>query len=113
MAPRKSWGLSCAPVVRWLIEKEPDLRNHIRAFAMGRVETDKLNFALSPTPDELLKSRLNRFYRPALPCVLFTLKMLKDPAGVEVICSDEDLEKLVKEHDDRRFKATLPVGLGY
>ncbi len=105
-----NYGLAAAPPVRWLISFDSGVHNAVRAFiaGMGREEID---VAGPPNDGDIALYMHKRAQTVPLPCVRLKMKMarhsLTDEAGVEVTCSDRDLEEI-----KRWYRCEMMKGIG-
>lgn len=92
-----NYGLAAAAPVRWLISFDSGVHDAVRAFlaGMGREEID---VAGPPTDADMALYMHKRAQTVPLPCVRLKMKMarhhLTSEPGVEVTCSDRDLEEI-------------------
>jgi hypothetical protein len=106
-----NYGLAAAPPVRWLISFDSGVHDAVRAFlaGMGREEID---VAGPPTDQDLKLYFDKRGQTVPLPCVRLRMKMarhhLTSEPGVEVTCSDRDLEEIKRWY---RCEAMKHMGL--
>ena len=108
-------GLACAPAIRWLIDNESDLKARIGDYLFERNNFHEIPFAMPAPAEEMLKHRKNRDkYKLMFPQIVLKLRRIKNgnEIGVEVTCSDSDLEQIVKmarETELRKAIAKAPA----
>lgn len=93
------FGLASHSAVRWLIGSEKQIYDRVIAFYMGHADTDVVEVAGPPTDADLeaVRKRGHNDTVP-LPVVRLIMKlgenMVTGEHGVEVKCSDADLEEI-------------------
>lgn len=102
MSKQTTFGLSAPPLVQWLLNTEPDVKNAVRAFIEGRGEA--VIPVAGPLRDEdVYRFRQNHFAPVALPTITLVMRMVKHHLtgadGVEVkTLHDSDLNELALWH---------------
>ncbi|MCC8945992.1 hypothetical protein H8A97_13005 [Bradyrhizobium sp. Arg62] len=91
-------GLSAAPAVRWLISSDSGVFDAVGSFIAGIAATDYVDVAGPPSQADISRFLRKLAQTVPLPCVRLRMRMVKnlttDEPGVEVTCSDRDLEEI-------------------
>lgn len=109
-----NYGLLAARPIHWLLAKEPDIKRQIEAFAADAAPA-MVDVAGPPSVEEMLAIRAMRKRDIRLPTIRLHLKKIRhhltgDP-GIEVKCSDADMDMIVKwarQAEARRALAANP-----
>ena len=113
MEVQRTGGLACSPVIRQLVDTEPQLREAIGDYLFERNDFHKIRFALPAPAEEMRKHRANRdSYKLMFPEIVLNLRRVKhhltNEIGVEVTCSDDDERQVLRmflETEERRIIA--------
>lgn len=94
----KHFGLLAAKPIHWLLAKEIDVKRAIEAFAADQ-GFPMVDIAGPPSAEEIIACRKNPRRRMHLPTIRLHLRKvnhhLTGEAGIEVKCSDGDMELIV------------------
>lgn len=105
-----NYGLAAAAPVRWLISFDSGVHDAVRAFIAG-IGREEIDVAGLPTDEDLKLYLDKRGQTVPLPCVRLRMKMarhhLTSEPGVEVTCSDRDLEEI-----KRWYRCAMLKGIG-
>lgn len=92
-----NYGLAAALPVRWLISFDSGVHDAVLAFVAG-MGNEEIDVAGPPGEGDMALYMLKRGQTVPLPCVRLRMKMarhhLTEEPGVEVTCSDRDLEEI-------------------
>jgi hypothetical protein len=92
-----NFGLAAPAPVRWLISFDSGVHDAVRSFIAG-IGREEIDVAGPPSEQDMALYMHKRAQTVPLPCVRLKLKMarhhLTDEPGVEVTCSDTDLEEI-------------------
>lgn len=106
-----NYGLAAAPPVRWLIGFDSGVYDAVRAFIAG-IGREEIDVAGPPTDEDIALYMHKRAQTVPLPCVRLKMKMARnlttDEPGVEVTCSDRDLEEIKRWYRCQMLKGILP-----
>lgn len=98
-----NYGLAAAAPVRWLISFDSGVYDAVRAFIAG-MGRDQVDVAGPPTQQDMALYMHKRGQTVPLPCVRLKMKHamhhLTGEPGVEVTCSDRDLEEIKRWYRD-------------
>jgi hypothetical protein len=94
-------GLKAHPEIKQLIDTESELKARIGEYLFNEEGHDKIPFILPAPAEEMARHRANPDgYKLMFPQILLHLRRLRHPGsgqvGVEVTCSDSDLEVLCR-----------------
>jgi hypothetical protein len=91
-------GLAAPAAVQWLLRSESDVYDAVRAFITGRLDRNVIDVAGPPTGRDLALYYERKGQVVPLPCVRLHCRMVRHhltgAPGVEVTCSDRDLEEI-------------------
>ncbi len=108
--PMPQIGLSCASLVRWLISAEPDIYKRVIEFIKGEADS-VIEVAGPPTAEQILKRHKKKHQLMDLPLITLNLRKtrhhLTGQPGVEVRCSDNDLEEIVRWRREAHLRTML------
>lgn len=94
----KQFGLMAAKPIHWLLARENEVRSRVEAFAADRGHP-VLDVAGPPSAEEIIACRLNPRKQVELPMIRLHLRKVKHhltgEAGIEVKCSDGDMDLIV------------------
>ncbi|QOZ25295.1 hypothetical protein XH93_18130 [Bradyrhizobium sp. CCBAU 51753] len=86
--------------MRWLISSDSGVFNAVRGFIADLSQRDYVDVAGPPSTDDMHRYLHKMAQTVPLPCVRLKLRMVKnlttDERGVEVTCSDRDLEEIAR-----------------
>lgn len=106
-----NFGLAAAPPVRWLISFDSGVHDAVCAFIAG-AGREEIDVAGPPTEQDMTLYMHKRAQTVPLPCVRLKMKMarhhLTGEPGVEVTCSDADLEEIKRWYRCEMMKGILP-----
>lgn len=110
-----NYGLQAPIPIQWLLQTEPEVKEKLRLYLTDQLGTDTIEVAGPPSASDILKYRRNPRAGPGLPVVRLKCRMVRhnltgDP-GVEVTCSDEDLEVIMMWAREQQLRFSLPKGL--
>jgi len=93
------FGLASHSAVRWLIGSEKAIYDRVIDFYMGNADTDIVEVVGPPTEKDFEAAKKRGHGDPVpLPVVRLQMKlatnMLTGEKGVEVVCSDADLDEV-------------------
>lgn len=95
----QSFGLMAQRPIHWLLANELDVKRHVQAFAADRA-TATFSVAGPPPVEEMIRARNNPCKPIELPMVKLHLRKVKHhltgEPGIEVKCSDADMDKIVQ-----------------
>jgi hypothetical protein len=93
-------GLAAPAAVQWLLQSESGVYNAVRAFISGRLDRNVIDVAGPPTDRDLAHYYERKGQVVPLPCVRLHCRMVRHhltgAPGVEVTCSDRDLEEITR-----------------
>lgn len=108
--------LRAAPVVHWLIEAEPGVKQAVGRFVVGATDGDKIVVAGPPTKDEVAASRARNGHAGGarLPAVVLNLRWsynsLTQRRAVEIKTDDAGLAELRRWQEEAAHRILFAGG---
>lgn len=106
----RSFGLMAAMPIHWLLTRERDVRLRVEAFAADQA-APIIDVAGPPSVEEMLKARAHPRRPVHLPTIRLHLRKVRHhltgAPGIEVKCSDADMDLIVAWARQSRARAAL------
>lgn len=111
--PQRQFGLMAPNIIRWLLSVEPEVYAAVAAYIEGQ-HKGVIDVVGPPSLSDVHRHNANRYADVGLPTIRLRCKMTMNlttgESGVEVTCSDGDLDELMKWPARRAIRQNYLAG---